>query len=121
MASKGSGLLAMTFRRGPSSPRRFDLGIGQADVARLGVLELGQRLAEDEFDAADGPVAMFGDDDLGDVLLKGVVVVGVRPVDEEHDVGILFQAAGLSQVESTGRLSARCSTARASWAARRTG
>ena len=58
-----------------------------------GVLEFCQCLSENQFDAADGTVTMFGHDDLGDILFERVFFVLIRPVDEHYDVGVLLEAA----------------------------
>src|SRR3989442_879402 len=46
---------------------------------------------EDQFDAARRAVALFADDDLGDVLLFGFGFVVLFAVDEHYDIGVLFE------------------------------
>ena len=69
-----------------------------------------------------GTVAVFGHDDLRHIGSRAVFFHGIRAVDEHDDIRVLFDRPGLSRrSERTGFLSARCSTARESWAAASTG
>src|SRR5688500_4897728 len=65
---------------------------------RLVIEELGDVVAEDELEVADGAVALLGDDDLGDALLFRVLVVDLVAVDEAHQVGVLLDRAGFTQI-----------------------
>ena len=47
---------------------------------------------------AGGPVAVLAEDQLGDTLLVGLLVVVLVAVDEEDEVGVLLDRAGLAQV-----------------------
>jgi hypothetical protein len=47
---------------------------------------------------------MLGNDDLGRALLGRLRVVGVVPVDEAHDVRVLFDPTAFSQVGEHGAL-----------------
>src|SRR5687767_10374544 len=63
-------------------------------IPRLGLIveELGDVVPEDELEVADGAIALFGDDDLGDPFLFGwdVFVVDLVAVDEADHVRVLF-------------------------------
>jgi len=74
----GEALAAHPTLEGGALDRLFS----QVNGARLGILELGQVLAEDELHAADRAVAVFGHHDLGNVLAQRVAFVLIRPVDE---------------------------------------
>src|SRR5205085_3314507 len=65
---------------------------------RLVVEELGDVVAEDELEVADGAVALLADDDLGDALLLGILVVDLVAVDEGHEVGVLLDRSRLAEV-----------------------
>src|SRR5271155_4147331 len=67
----------------------YALGVGFRRV----ILELRVLAEERQLHFARGAVALFGDDDVGDALARGVRVVDVFAVDEEDDVCILFQTA----------------------------
>ena len=55
-----------------------------------------------EFYLAGRSVAVFGDDDIGDielvVLLRFLEMYLVIAMDEDHHVGILFNGAGIPQI-----------------------
>ena len=51
-----------------------------------------------QVDVAQLAVPVFGDQQLGRVAVFGVLVVIVLAVDEQHNVGVLLDGAGLAQV-----------------------
>src|SRR5262249_51162393 len=66
-------------------------------------LERGVLGDEGEVDRARRPVALLADDDLGHLLtLFGLDAVPVRPVDEEDEVGVLFQGTRLPKIGELG-------------------
>src|SRR5262245_12017052 len=94
---------------------RFDRMAGRSTRASVGritarsrpavrqVLEPGVFLDERELRGADRAVALLADDDLGGPLgalvrLAVGVAVLLLPEDEHHDVGILFEGAGLAKI-----------------------
>lgn len=63
-------------------------------------LKGGVAVDENEFDGAGGAVTLLADDDLGDItvgVVLSLIVDGI-PVNEEDDVGILLDGAGLTKV-----------------------
>src|SRR6056297_1049212 len=62
------------------------------------VRELGQVGQERELDDAGGTVAVLGDDQFGDALVRAVVVVDLVTVDEADEVRVLLDRAALTQV-----------------------
>src|SRR3954470_2263825 len=83
--------------RGIPAGRKF-LRRRQVLRLRLVVEELGDVVAEDELEVADRAVALLADDDLGDPLLLGVLVVDLVAIDEGHEIGVLLDGAGLAEV-----------------------
>src|SRR5690606_5014093 len=64
-------------------------------------LEVGKArraIEEAQVDRANGTVPVLGDDELGDALLVGVLIVVLVAVDEHHDVGVLLDRAGFAEV-----------------------
>ena len=62
----------------------------QIFLPNLQIAELGQLFAEKEGDGAGGAVAVFGHDDVGDVLAVGFLDVHLLTIDEHDDVGVLL-------------------------------
>ena len=52
----------------------------------------------------EAAVAVLGDDQVGDPLALGLLVVVLVAVDEHHEVGVLLDRAGLAQVREHGPL-----------------
>src|SRR5574341_1003884 len=83
-------------------------GIRGALALALGVVvEPGVLLVEGQLDGAGGPVAVLGQMDFRHPLLRALVAVlkgGVhlRPVNENHQVGVLLDGAGIPQVGEQG-------------------
>jgi len=65
-------------------------------------LELRQVLAPIEFHGPGWTLALFGNDDLGDVRRLTRFVVHLVPIDECNDVTVLFNRAGVSQIAQDG-------------------
>src|SRR5450755_560671 len=91
---------AATRRHGASSrptrPARRGRSVvpAAAGAARRKVVELRQRLVEEQLHHAGRPVALLADDDLGHArLLARVLVVVVVAVDEHDHIGILLDGA----------------------------
>src|SRR5277367_4832408 len=76
-----------------SSPRALTaspknaLGIGFRRV----VFELGVLAQEGQLHIAGRPVALLGDDDVGDAFARGVRLVHFFAINEQNQVGVLFQ------------------------------
>src|SRR5436190_15823354 len=85
---------------GLKSVLRLSVRFLRSPVVRLWLVveELGDVVAEDELEVADGAVALLADDDLGDALLLGVLVVDLVTVDECHEIGILLDRSRLAEV-----------------------
>src|SRR5881296_3215443 len=56
--------------------------------ARFVIEKLRNVVSENEFEVADGTVALFGDDDFRDSFFLGVLVVDLIAVDEGHQVRV---------------------------------
>ena len=56
------------------------------------------------FHLADWPVAVFGDDDVGDMLAIGIRVFSFFAINKENHVGILFDRAAFTQIGQFGNL-----------------
>ena len=64
-----------------------------------GVVGEGHVVAEkDEREVAGRAVALLGDDDVGDALALGLLVVELLAVEEDDDVGVLLDRARVAQV-----------------------
>src|ERR1051325_10985823 len=62
------------------------------------VLEFGLGVEVDEVDGADGAVALFGDDQLGEAAeIFAVSMVDLFAEDEADDVGVLLDGAGFAE------------------------
>src|SRR6266404_6184963 len=88
-------------RQDASAPsQRGEAAASLRRVIRSGLVveELRDVVSEDELEIADRAVALLADDDLGDPLLHGVLVVDLIAVDEADDVGILFDRSRLTKV-----------------------
>src|SRR3546814_11979498 len=65
-------------------------------------------------------VTLLGNDDLRLALVRRLfaielrIVVDLVAVDHQHEIGVLFDTAGLTQIRHLGRLLSRCSTTRLS-------
>ncbi len=59
---------------------------------------------EEELDSALHTVSLLADDDLGNVLEFGLLVVLDLPVEEQNDVGVLLDASGFAKVAQLGPL-----------------
>ncbi|CRI63137.1 hypothetical protein THIOKS11170027 [Thiocapsa sp. KS1] len=68
------------------------------------VLELGVFAEKGQAGGSDGPVALLGDDDLGDTLVLRVLVIDLVAIDEDDEVCILFDCARLAQIRHHGPL-----------------
>ena len=95
-------------------------------MVHIQIAEARVRAVPAQTDNARLAVAVFGYDALGLILIGLVflavlgIVVG-RAVEEQHDVGILLDRAGVTQVGKLGpviRAARRLSAARDSWEAR---
>ena len=67
-------------------------------MLRRRVLELRQRAAEDQLHTADRSIAVLGDDDLGDVLLRRILLILVGTINEHDDVSILLDRTRFAKV-----------------------
>ena len=67
-------------------------------VGRCMVLETGEPAQEREIDLADGTVALLADDDFSLPLVLALLVVDLVAIDEQDQVRILLDRAGLTQV-----------------------
>src|SRR6266705_1857248 len=79
----------------PSSPhwpptRMVTMGLAPAPPVEIGEFRL--LVDEEQLELSGWPVAMLGDDDLGDVppVLGDVVIVETLATNEEHEVAILL-------------------------------
>src|SRR6266567_9480333 len=63
------------------------LFIGDEIGARFVVEEFGDVVSKDQLEITDRTVALLSDDDLGDPLLLGVLVVDLIAIDERNEVG----------------------------------
>ena len=73
---------------GDSDPSR-ELGV-EIVLHVLKLMEYHLLFLEEEWDRIDGAVPVFGDNDLGDVLLVCVWIVHVFAIDEHHHIGVLL-------------------------------
>src|SRR5689334_7775745 len=78
--------------------------VGRAVAALRQVFEPGEPALEVGLDRGGRAVAVLADDHLGDVRVVGLLVVDHVAVDEEDDVGVLLDSAGLAQVRELGAL-----------------
>src|SRR5262249_20832891 len=76
-----------------ASASRPDACFGTVVGSHLAVLETRVLAEERELHVTDGPVALLGDDDLGDSLLVAVLDVHLFAIDEHDDVRILLDRA----------------------------
>ena len=67
-----------------------------SEAVRREILELCELALECQRHFSNGPVTLLGDDQFGDAGVFGLGVVVA--VEEHHDVGVLFDGAGLAQV-----------------------
>src|SRR5690349_1959734 len=81
----------------PRTLSRYSLS-RQVIRLRLVVEELGDVVAEDELEIADGAVALLGDDDLGDALLLRLLVVHLVAIDERDEIGVLLDGTRFAEV-----------------------
>src|SRR5438105_2103807 len=65
---------------------------------RLVVEELRDVVSEDELEIADRAIALLADDDLGDALLLGVLVVNLIAIDEADHVSVLLDGTRFAKV-----------------------
>src|SRR5215207_213034 len=79
--------------RAMASPSRSISGLVYRKIQ-----ELGGAFQEQELDLAGRPIAVLGDDDVGDAFLIGVRVVLLVAINEQHDVCILLERARLAQI-----------------------
>ena len=81
-------------RRGEASSlseNHFELRKIHWLLAGFGIEELGQPIAKEQLNRSCGAIAMLGDKDIRDVLLVGLWMLELIPIDEHHDVRILLE------------------------------
>ena len=81
-----------------SGTGRDGFSAGCFDRRSSGVLEAHVLLEEAELHGPGGAVALLGDDDLGGVLVGGVRVVVLVPVEHHDDVRVLFYRPALAKI-----------------------
>src|SRR6185437_1992040 len=78
---------------------RLKHSLQSADVGfRRVILELDVLAEEGQLDGVDGAVALLADDDFGDALVVGFLVVDLVAIDEQDQVGVLLDRARFAQV-----------------------
>src|SRR5271170_3799633 len=86
--SAAMSIVALTIGVTRVSPKDT-LGIGFRRV----VFELGVLAQEGELHIAGRTIALLGDDDIGDALARGVLLVHFFAVNKKNQVAVLFQTA----------------------------
>src|SRR5690606_20675278 len=81
--------------RAPPSPARL---LEASDAVAGQVVEAGVLAEELQLHGAGRAVTLLADDDLGQALVRRVLVVVLVAVDEHDDVGVLLDGAGFAQV-----------------------
>src|SRR3954471_20919304 len=66
--------------------------------------ELRELPKERQWELTDFTVTLLGDDDVGDTLARGVLVVDLLAIDHHDHVGVLLDRAGFAQVGHHGLL-----------------
>src|SRR6266516_5710027 len=61
-------------------------------------LESGVLFQEGKLDLARRPVALLTDDDLGDALVLGLLVIDLIAVDEDDQVGVLLDRTAFAEI-----------------------